>query len=125
MLGRADPRKLQDVGGIDGAGGEDHFTLGSRALDRSRPLVFDRDGTVAIKNDVVALGVDNHLEVGTFHRGPQIGARGAGSPAPAACLLAPADAVAGGGWQIVYVLAVFETDLLTSLDHRRAERRSV
>ena len=63
-------------------------------------------------------------EVGPLQRRMQIGARGAGAAAAAAGLLAPADAVAGAGRQVVDVLAVFQAELLAGLDHRRADRRS-
>src|ERR1700758_454079 len=108
---------------INGAGGEDHLALGIRALDRPAPLVFDREGAAAVEDDAVHLRLDDHLEIGPLHRLPQISARGAGPPSAAARLLAPADAVAGAGWQVVHVLAVFEPDLLAGLDYRRAERR--
>src|SRR6516164_10117576 len=110
---------------IYGAGGEDHFTLGIRALDHPAPLVFDRDSAAAVKEDAVYLRLDDHLKIGALLRRPQIGARGAGPPATAARLLTPADAVAGSGWQIVDVLAVFEPDLFASLDYCRAEGRPV
>src|SRR5271166_825706 len=110
---------------VDSTGGEDHFALGISALDRSTALVLDRDGAAAVEDDAVDLRLDDYSQVGTLHRRPQIGARGAGPSPAAARLLAPADAVAGVGRQVVYVLAVFQTDLLTSLDDRRAERRAV
>src|SRR5262249_2911897 len=75
--------------------------------------------------DAVDLSVDDDLKVGPLLRRPQISPRGARTPSPAARLLTPAYAVAGAGRQIVYVLAVLESDLLTGLDHRRAERRPV
>src|SRR6516165_2098049 len=122
VLGRADPGKLQDMRRVDRAGGEDHFALGIRALNRPAPLVLDGDGAAALENDAVDLCFDDDLEVGPLQRRSQIGARGAGSSAAAARLLAPADAVAGARRQVVYVLAVLEAVLLTRLDHCRAER---
>jgi hypothetical protein len=96
------------------------------ARSTAPPLfVFDRDGAAAVKDDPVDQCLDDHLEVGPLQRRPQIGARGAGPPPAAARLLAPADAVAGAGRQVVYVLAVFEADLLPGFDYRRAERRPV
>src|SRR5215469_5639602 len=95
----------------------------SARSDRPAPLVVDRNGTAAVEDDAVYLGLDDHLEIGPVHRRPQISTRGAGPPSAAARLLAPADTVAGAGWQVVHVLAVFEPDLLAGLDYRRAERR--
>src|SRR5271169_82993 len=96
---------------VDGAGGEDHFTLRIRALDSSAPFVLDCDGAAAVEDDAVHLRLDDDLEIGPLHRRPQIGARGARPPAAAPRLLAPADAVAGAGRQVVYVLPVLEADL--------------
>src|ERR1700733_6279679 len=44
---------------------------------------------------------------------------------PTARLLAPADAVARAGRDIVDVLAVFEPEFLAGLDHAGADRRTV
>jgi len=54
---------------IDGAGGEDHLALGIRALDRPAPLVFDRDGAAAVKEDAVYLRLDDHLKIGALCAG--------------------------------------------------------
>src|ERR1700731_2472117 len=69
--------------------------------------------------------VGDELEVGPLQYRVQIGARGAGAAPTAAGLLAPADAVAGAGRQVVDVLAVFEPDLLARLERGRADRRPV
>src|SRR4029077_2012675 len=110
---------------VDRASGEDHFALGIRARDRTASFVLDRDCAAAVEYNPIDLRFDNHLEIGPLQRRPQIGARCAGSPAPAARLLTPADAATGAGRQVVDVLTVLEADLLTGLDHRRAERRPV
>src|SRR5712691_7721986 len=125
VLGRTDPGKLQDMRRVDGTGGEDHFALRVHALERSAALVLDRDGAATVEDDAVYLRFDDDLKVGPLQRWPQIGARGAGAATATPCLLAPADAVAGTGRQVVDVLAVFEADLLTSLDYRCAKRRPV
>src|SRR6516162_454765 len=110
---------------VDRTGGEDHFALRLRALDRPAPLIFDRDGAAAVEDDAPDQRLDDHLEVGPLQRRPQIGAGGAGPSPPSARLLAPADAVAGAGRQVVDVLAVFEADLLTRFDYCSAKRRLV
>src|SRR4029077_14017997 len=53
------------------------------------------------------------------------GARGAGAAASATGLLAPPDAGAGAGRQVVDVLAVFEPELRAGFDDLGADRRSV
>src|SRR3984893_2769719 len=107
------------------AGGEDHLALGVRPLDRPAAFVLDRNSTAAVEDDAVDLRLDDDLEVRPLQSRPQIGPRGAGPPPATARLLAPADAVASAGRQVVYILAVFEADFLAGLDHRRAERRPV
>src|SRR6185312_8560427 len=47
------------------------------------------------------------------------------SAAAAPRLLAPADAVARAGRQIVDVLAIFQAELFAGLDHRGADRRTI
>jgi len=64
VLGRAHSRELQDMRRVDGAGGEDHFALRIRALDRLAALVFDCDGAAAVEDDAVDLRLDDDLEVG-------------------------------------------------------------
>src|SRR5215472_868357 len=110
---------------VDGAGGEDHFSLRINAFDRPPALVFDCDGTAAVEHNTVYLCLDDHLEIGPLLCRPQIGASGTGSTASAARLLAPPNAIAGAGRQVVYVLAVLEADLLTSLDYCRTKRRPI
>src|SRR3954454_24294565 len=70
-------------------------------------------------------GVGDELQVRPLQRRVQIGTRGTGAAAPAAGLLAPADAVGMAGRQVVEVLAVFEADLLAGLEYGRADRRAV
>src|SRR3954471_15378842 len=69
--------------------------------------------------------LSDELEVGPLQCRPQIGAGGAGTAAAATGLLAPADAVAGAGLDVVEVLAVFEPELLAGLDDGGADCRSV
>jgi hypothetical protein len=69
VLGRADPRELQDMRRVDGAGGEDHFAFGIRTLDRAATLVFDRDRAAAVENYSVDLRFDDDLQVGRFSAG--------------------------------------------------------
>ena len=97
----------------------------SARLDRAAAREFDADRALAVEQDAVDQRVGDELQVRPLQRRMQIGARGAGAAAAAAGLLAPADAVAGAGRQVVDVLAVFEAELLAGLDHRRADRRAV
>ena len=92
---------------------------------RAAAREFDAGRALAVEQDAVDQRVGDELQVRPLQRRAQIGARGAGAAAAAAGLLAPADAVAGAGRQVVDVLAVFEADLLAGLDHRRADRRPV
>ena len=67
----------------------------------------------------------DELQVRPLQGRVQIGARGAGAAAAAAGLLAPANAVCMARRQVVDVVPVFEADLLSGLEHRRADRRPV
>src|SRR5207244_1135166 len=69
--------------------------------------------------------VGYQLQVRALQRRVQIGPRRAGAAPSAARLLAPADAFTGARRQVVQVFAIFEADLLASLEHRRADRRPV
>src|SRR5271156_3176045 len=70
-------------------------------------------------------GVSDKLQIWPAQGRVQIGARRTGSPAPAPGLLAPADTVPGAGWQVVYILAILQSELLASFDDRCADRRLV
>src|SRR6516162_2438445 len=111
--------------GADRSGGEDDLAIGIDALHRAAALIFDCDGAAAIEQEAPHQSLGDDLQVRALHRRAQIGTGGA-CPSPAAArLLAPADAVAGAGRQVVHVLAVLEADFLAGLDYRRAERRPV
>ena len=126
MLGVADARQLQDVRRADRAGRQDHLARRPRPARRAPP----RENSTPIarlpsNRTRCTSALVTSCRFGRFSAGLQIGARGAGAAAAAAGLLAPADAVAGAGRQVVDVLAVFEAELLAGLDHRRADRRAV
>src|SRR5438046_1050076 len=82
------------------------------ALDGPAPRELDPDRALAVEQDAVNQRVSDELQVRPLQCRVQIGARGAGTAAAAAGLLAPADAIAMAGRQVVDVLAVFEPDLL-------------
>ena len=98
---------------------------GIGTLHGAAALVFDADRASAVEQDTAHQRFGHDFEVGPFRRRTQIGARGAAAPSAAAGLLAPADAVAGAGGQVVHVIAVFEADLAARLDCRRAQQRPV
>ena len=128
MLGVANPRQLQDVRRADRSRRQDHLARRIGSLDRTAGTAareFDARRSLAVENDAVHQRVGDELEVGPLQRRVKIGARSAGAATAAAGLLAPADAVAGTGRQIVDVLAVFQPDLPAGLQHRRADRRPI
>src|SRR5207244_6296895 len=73
--------------------------------------------------DAVHQRLCHDLQVGPLRGWLQVGLRGAGATAPAAGLLAPADAVAGARRQVVDVLAVFDAEFPGGIDDRLAHRR--
>src|SRR5260370_5935476 len=125
MSGIADPRQLQDVRRADGTRREDHLALGLGPFDCTVAGELDGDRALALEHDAVHQRMGYQLQVRALQRRVQIGPGGAGAGAPAARLLAPADAVAGARRQIVDVFAVFETDLFASLKHRGADLQPV
>ena len=102
----ADAGQLQQMRRADRAGGEDHLarrigpldgSLG-RLRENSTPAARFPSNITRCTSALVTI-----CKLGRFVAGLQIGARGAGPAAAAAGLLAPADAVAGAGRQIVDV----------------------
>jgi hypothetical protein len=104
-------------------GRQDHLTVGLGALDHTVALEFDANGALAVEQDAAHQGLGEDLQIRALHRRMQIGACGAGAPAAAAGLLAPADAVASTRPQVVHVVAVFDAGLAAGRDDRGTERR--
>src|SRR6516164_11783254 len=104
----------------DRTGSEDHLASRIGPPDGVPwPVVareFDANRARPVDDHAVHQRIGDDLEVRPLGCRPQIGARGAGPTAPTAGLLAPADAVAGARRQIVDVGAIFEPELLGSLD---------
>src|SRR5437868_5594583 len=103
---------MPGLGSLDGA---------SPAATRER----DAGRALAVEQDAVDQRARDELEVRPLQCRVQIGACGAGAAPTAARLLAPADAVAGTGRQVVNVLTVFEPKLFAGLEHGCADRRPV
>ncbi len=125
MLGRPDPRQLQDVRRVDRPRRQDHLARRLGLFDDPAAGEFDAGRTLAVEQNAMHLRLSDDLQIGPLHRRAQIGARGTRPAAAAAGLLAPADAVAGAGGKIVDVLAVFEADLAAGLDDCFTQRRAV
>ena len=125
MLGIPDPRELENMRRANRPGAQDG--LARRFGPVRDPITgeFDPDCTFALEQHAVHQRVGHQLQIRPFQGRPQISARRAGAAAAAAGLLAPADAVARSGRQIVDVLAVFEADFLPGLDHDLTKRRPV
>src|SRR5207244_9532824 len=85
--------------------------------------IDDPGRALAVERDAVHQRLRHDLQIGPLRCWLQIGLRGAGAPAPAAGLLAPADAVAGARRQVVDVLAVFDAELPGGIDDRLAHHR--
>src|SRR5437764_10683906 len=107
------------------AGRQDHLALGEDPLDPTLTGKIDADRALAVEYDAVHQRVGNELQIGALQGRPQIGPGGAGAAAAAARLLTPTDAGTGAGRQVVDVLAVFEPELHSGLDHLRANRGAV
>src|SRR5438094_1630478 len=100
----------------DRAAGEEYLLVGIRPRGVAVARELDADGSGPFKQDAVHPCPGNDLQVGPLSYRLEIGARRT-RPAPSAAgLLAPADAVAGPGRQIVDVRTIFDSQLLGRAD---------
>ena len=125
MIGVADTGKLQDVGGADGTGGQNDLARGIRLFRDPAARERDTGRARSIEQHAMHQRVRHDLQIGPFHRGPQIRSRGAGPKAPAACLLHPADMVAKPRRKIVHILPVGPSHLRARLHRRLTQHRLV
>ena len=70
---RAHAGKLENLWGVDGAAGEDHFIVGFQSTDLALVFHFHADSTFAIEQYPVHQGVGHDGQVGTIHDRVQIG----------------------------------------------------
>ncbi len=106
VLGIADAGKLKDQRRADRAGRQDDFARGGDRFGRAAAGKLDAGGAFAVEQDAVHQCVGDQLQIRSFQRRVQVGARGTGSAAATSGLLAPADAVGGVVGQVVDVLTI-------------------
>jgi hypothetical protein len=81
LVGRSDPRDLQQLGRVDGPAAEHHLARPHRAPAAPGPGVLDAHRAPALEQDPRGQGERLDLEVGTAHHRVQVGPRGR-QPAP-------------------------------------------
>ena len=107
----ADAGQLEEMRRADRAGGEDHLARRVGDLDAAGAREYDAGRALAVERDVVYQRAGHDLQIRPLRRRLQIGLRGAGATPAAAGLLAPTDAVAGAGRQVVDVRSVIDAEL--------------
>ena len=102
----------------DGAGGNNHLAHRLDAQDGGLARELDAHCALAVEHHAMHQRVGDDLQIWPLFRRAEVGRGGAGAPAPAPGLLAPADRVSGATRQVVDVGPVFEAQLLRRLDDR-------
>ncbi len=81
MVGVTDAGQLEQLGGVEGATGQDHLTGGDGTGDATGG-VLDTDGAGSFEPDAVHMGAGDDIQVGPAHHRVQIGPGGAEAAAP-------------------------------------------
>src|SRR6185437_508112 len=113
----------QQMRRADRAGREDHLARRVDPLRGAATRELDPDRALAVEQHLMHQRLGDDLEVRPLFSRLQIGLRGAGAAAAAACLLAPADRITGAGREVVDVRAVLDAELLRRVYDRLAGGR--
>ena len=115
LRGLADAGKLQDLGRVDGACGQQHFAVGARLVPRSLAAIDESLHRAAFEDQPLGLGLQDHAQVGPLHRGLEEPARRGPAHALALVHLEEARALVVA---VVEVRAGLDAELLRGLLHR-------
>ena len=118
-------RKLLDMWGTNGTGGENHFHRRIRAFSNTTARKLYADRALAFENYTMHQSIGHHAQIGPPHGRAQIGSRRTRTEPPAARLLHPADMIAKPMRQIVQIITVIPAHLLARFNRRLTKLRLV